>query len=356
MGVFDGMLGANESLFRNAVALDFDFVPKLVPYREGEQFHIAGCIKPLFSQRSGRNLLIHGPPGVGKSVASRHVLRELQEKADDIFPLYVNCWQKNTSFKVALELCEQLGYRLTHNKNTDDLLAVVMEKLNKGGAVLVLDEVDKLQDQDFLYVLLERLYRKVIVLISNYQEWGASLDERLRSRLALDVLQFRPYSAEETRGILRQRAELAFQPDVFPREALERVVAETVQRGDLRVGLHLLKEAGAAAEEKAARSVSLEHVETALQRLAQFAPRKSAELDEDEQAVLELVKGAPGSKIGDLYKRYQESGGEMAYKSFQRKVKKLEDGGYIDVQRTQGGAEGNTSILTHRGVKTLDQF
>ena len=25
MGVFDGMLGANESLFRNAVALDFDF-------------------------------------------------------------------------------------------------------------------------------------------------------------------------------------------------------------------------------------------------------------------------------------------------------------------------------------------
>ena len=101
MGVFDQMLSGDESLFKNPVALDFDFMPKLVPYREGEQEHMASCIKPLFSERSGRNLLIHGPPGVGKTVACRHVLRELEERDEDIYPLYINCWQKNTSFKFA---------------------------------------------------------------------------------------------------------------------------------------------------------------------------------------------------------------------------------------------------------------
>ena len=69
MSLFKGMLGSEESLFLNPVALDYDFMPKLIPYREQEQKHIATCIKPLFQQRSGRNLIITGPPGIGKTVA-----------------------------------------------------------------------------------------------------------------------------------------------------------------------------------------------------------------------------------------------------------------------------------------------
>ena len=120
MGLFDNMLKDHESLFRDTVPLDYDYMPKLILYRENKQQHIASCIQPLFQKRNGRNTLIHGPPGIGKTVATRHVLRELEEETDEIEPIYINCWQKNTSYKVIVELCEKLNYRFTHNKKTDE--------------------------------------------------------------------------------------------------------------------------------------------------------------------------------------------------------------------------------------------
>jgi len=57
MGLFNNMLSNDESLFINSIALDLDFQPKLVPYRENHQGYIAQCIKPLLQQRNGKNLI-----------------------------------------------------------------------------------------------------------------------------------------------------------------------------------------------------------------------------------------------------------------------------------------------------------
>ena len=47
MGLFKDMLQSGESLFTNEVALDFEFVPKNIPFRENQQKQIARCIQPL---------------------------------------------------------------------------------------------------------------------------------------------------------------------------------------------------------------------------------------------------------------------------------------------------------------------
>ncbi len=60
MGTFDKILSHGESLIKNENALDFDFIPKLIPHRDREQEQIAQAIKPLFMKRTGRNLFIHG--------------------------------------------------------------------------------------------------------------------------------------------------------------------------------------------------------------------------------------------------------------------------------------------------------
>ncbi len=174
MALFKEILGANETLFKNPVALDIDYIPKLIPYREKEQHYMASCIKPLFQKRNGRNLLIHGSPGVGKTVACRHVLEELGEYSEEIAALYINCWQKNTTYKILLEMCSLLGYKFVQNKNTDELFDIVTGIINKKSAVLVLDEADKLEDYDFIYIFLEKLYRKVIFLIANHEERAVS--------------------------------------------------------------------------------------------------------------------------------------------------------------------------------------
>ncbi|MFT4297825.1 MAG: hypothetical protein ACMXX5_01400 [Candidatus Woesearchaeota archaeon] len=75
MGLFKNILKDNESVFADTVALDYDYVPKLMPYREKEQFKIASSIKPLFAERNGKNVFVYGKPGIGKTLAIKHILK-----------------------------------------------------------------------------------------------------------------------------------------------------------------------------------------------------------------------------------------------------------------------------------------
>src|SRR3989338_5286027 len=224
MGLFDEMLKDNESLFLNEVALDPEFMPKQIAFREQENQVIALRIRPLFQKRTGSNLLIYGPPGIGKTVAVKKVVEELQETTDQIIPLYINCWQHNSTYKVVLELCNQLEYRRTVNKLTAELSDAVVALLNKSSAVLVFDEVDRSLDLDYLYLLSEKVYRKTIILISNYSDTLSNVDERIRSRLSPELLEFCPYSLEETKSILEQRKNYGFVAGVWENAAFERIV------------------------------------------------------------------------------------------------------------------------------------
>lgn len=357
MSMFKDILGADESLFRDAVALDFDYQPKLLMYRENEQRHIASCIKPLLQQRNGKNLVITGKPGVGKTVACRHVLRELEEETEDVIPIYINCWQKNTTFKIILEVCDLLNYRLTHNKKSDELFKIIKNIINKKNAVFVFDEIDKAEEFDFLYYILEEVYRKSIFLVTNNKKWASGLDERIKSRLIPEMLEFRPYNAKETEGILKHRQGYAFVSEVWEDSAFNLVVKKAEELQDIRSGLYLLREAGNAAEDNASRKITAEHVNTAVKKLDEFSIRGSDDLEEETKFILDIIKKSQESRIGDLYKKYQSLGGKSIYKTFQRKIKKLEEGGFITVKKLTGGTEGSTSIISHKSQeKKLTEF
>ena len=125
------MLRADESLIRDDVPLSFDFQPKIIRYREQEQRQFANAIKPLLQERNGRNLFVYGAPGVGKTVACKHVLRELEEQVEDIVPVYINCWKNNTAYKMVLDLCQQLNITFITNQKTSELFSRAVQILNK---------------------------------------------------------------------------------------------------------------------------------------------------------------------------------------------------------------------------------
>ena len=60
MALFKDMLHSDESLFKNELALDYSFLPKILPHRENQQRYIATIIKPLLSGKNGKNLFIYG--------------------------------------------------------------------------------------------------------------------------------------------------------------------------------------------------------------------------------------------------------------------------------------------------------
>ncbi len=351
MGLFDNMLKEGESLFTNAIVLDYDYQPKIIPYRESEQQHIATLIKPLFQNRNGRNMFIHGTPGIGKTAAVKHILSELEEQTDEILCVYINCWQKNTTFKVLAEVCEQLGYKFTQNKRTEELFKIAKGLINKKSVVIAFDEIDKAEDTDFIYYFLEEIYRRTIILITNHKEWIIELEQRVKSRLMPEVLEFRKYNLSETKGILSQRIEYGIVPQAFDPKGAEVIATKTFEMGDIRSGLYLVKEATLAAEDRASKKIELRDVQIAIKKYDEFMIKKPDDLEEDTQAILGLIKENSGKKIGDLHKIYQEKGGKTTYKTFQRKIKMLEDNRFINVEKTSGGAEGNTSILHYGSDK-----
>ncbi|HLD18652.1 MAG TPA: AAA family ATPase [Candidatus Nanoarchaeia archaeon] len=356
MGVFKDMLGAGESLFLNPVALDFDYHPKVLLYREREQRTIAAAIKPLFTGRTGRNLFIYGQPGLGKTIACRHVLQELEEQTDEIHVLYINCWQKNTTFKILVEICEQLGYKFTQNKNTEQLLVIIKNIINKSSAVFAFDEADKLEDVNFIYTLIEHIFKKAIILITNDKNWLVNLDDRVKSRLIAEMLEFRPYSEAEIKGILKTRADFAFVKGVLDPLAFDAVCRKTFELKDVRAGLYLLREAGNAAEERSSKKITIADVEMAIAKLEEFKIKDIEALEEDMRMILGLIKNNSGDKIGELYRKYSEAGGKAVYKTFQRKIEKLSQGKYIETEKIPGGAEGKTTIVRYASEKKLSEF
>jgi len=356
MSLFDDMLKDNESIFRDTVALDYDFLPKIIPFRETEQRHIATCIKPLFANRNGKNIILHGVPGIGKTVAIRHIFRELEEKTDEIIPIYINTWQKNTTYKIVIEICEQLNYKFTHNKKTEELFKIVQKDLNKKSVVFCFDEIDKVEDLDFLYMILEQIYRKTIVLITNYKEWAVNLDERIKSRLTPEFLEFKQYNSNEISMILKQRLEYAFVPNVWDSTALDLAVNKTTQLGDVRRGLYLLREAGNSAEDRASRKIESQDVEKAISKIVEFKTKDTNKLKEDEQMILNLIKENSGKKIGNLFDIYKEKGGDGVYKTFQRKVEFLSKNKFISTDKQMGGKEGSTTIVNYERETKLDEY
>lgn len=335
--LFDNILKSEESLFLNPQFLDIDYQPKLVPFRENQQHHIASCIKPLLQKRTGKNILVFGKPGIGKTLCLKHVLDELKEEySSEVYCLYINCWKKDTSFKIISDLCEQIKYKWIHNKTFDELIKAASEMINEKSAVIVLDEVDKLQDQNIIYSLLEDINKKSIILITNEKDFIIKLDNRIKSRLLPDLLEFKPYNHQETETILKQRIEYAFVPNILQKEAFDLVTNKAFEAEDIRTGLLLLKHAGENAENKSSKIISLEHVKEILSTLSL----------KSEDSLLEIIKENQGKSTAELFKIYEKKENK-SYRTFQRRIRELEKEEAIKIREDNKGFGGKQTIIEY---------
>jgi len=355
MGLFDDSLKEGESIFLNPVVLDYDYQPKLTPHRESQQKYIATCIKPLFQNRNGKNLFIFGSPGIGKTVSCKHVLKELEEETDEVISIYINCWKKNTAHKIILEICDILNYKFTHNKSSDELLKIITERLNKKPVVFCFDEVDKLNENDILYNLLEDVYKKTIILVTNEKDWLVKLDNRIRSRLYAELLEYKPYTYNETFDILKQRCEYAFVDGVLNKEILEEAAKKTFELKDIRVGLLLLKETGNVCEERGCKIIEESDLDKAVYKLGDFKIKE--DLKDDQNVILDLIKENNGESITVLSKIYNEKcGSEISYKTFRRRLDTLEKAKLIKFEEEFTGMKGKSVNVYFSDVRKLDEF
>ena len=295
------------SVIKDARTLTESFQPEEVVCRDGQISAIRDSLKPLLKNQPVRPVLLHGPPGSGKTTTARHVASAFAAARSSALTAYVNCWANPSAFGMLYAALNSLGAGLgVHRQGVpvDELFDRVAAAIKGKPAVLVIDEVDQLQEEDVLYNLL-RFENAALVLIVNKPGNLATIDERVRSRLlTAEAVHFPAYATDEIGQILFRRAEAGLYPRAASKSQLQRI-AELAD-GDARVALGILRAAAEEAERKGWPSLRDSSIESALAKALQLEREtKLAQLSEHQRVLYDCLKeGAlPAAELFQAYRK-----------------------------------------------------
>ncbi|OKY77685.1 MAG: Cdc6-related protein AAA superfamily ATPase [Candidatus Methanohalarchaeum thermophilum] len=325
-GIFDDLLDEN-SVFKNKEMLRPSYTPDKLPHRSDQINDIARILVPALRGETPSNILIYGKTGTGKTVAAKHIGRELEKKGEELnvncSVIYLNCKVVDTQYRVLAHLARHFNKEVPLTGwPTDQVYQEFREVLDnkKRVVTIMLDEIDKIigkSGDDILYHLsrinqdLKRA-KVSIIGISNDLKFTDILDPRIKSSLGEEDIIFPPYNADQLRDILKQRSEPSIKEEAISDEVIPLCAAFAAQEhGDARRALDLLRVSGELAE-KEGEKIKEKHVREAQDKI---------ELDR----VVEVVKTLPTqSKLvllciiklkqfkdndlttGEVYEGYQE--------------------------------------------------
>ena len=288
-----------ESIFYNKKALQSNYNPENILHRREQIEQIAHILAPNLKLEKASNAFIYGKPGSGKTLTTKHVLKELQKmailKKIPLTTIYLNCKLRriaDTEYRIIAEIARELGKVVpATGLPTVEVYNVFIEAIDskKQVLVLVLDEIDQLVKKtgDVVLYNLTRLNEELkkaqitLIGISNDIFFLENLDSRVRSSLSEEEITFPPYNAIQLQEILKQRAEIAFRPWVIEEGVIEKCAAYAAQsHGDARRALELLRVAGEIAERNGFNTVAVAHIDDAEERI-------------EQDRLLELVKNQP---------------------------------------------------------------
>lgn len=160
-------------------------------------------------------------------------------------------------------------------KPVDQLLSKLREWTDKNGSVAVaLDEFDQLDDQnaivnDLYQLAVKTDHQLAMLLVSNKPPSQIDLEARSQSRLGYHTVQFAPYDVDELKNILEERAKETFKSHALGEHVIEAVAEKSVEGletgvGDCRYALEILHRAGREADQEHADTVTVTHVERAI--------------------------------------------------------------------------------------------
>ncbi len=186
--------------------------------------------------------------------------------------------------------------------------------------IIVLDEIDHITDDTFLYQITRADNNGYIdniqlglIGISNDPTFREQLDAKVQSSLCETEISFPPYGTEELQKVLEQRAEIAFHQSALEEGVIPLCAALGRQDGgDARRAITLLRKAGDLARTENADSVTTDHVERAQEKLeAQQSMDIMRDLTEHEQLTLYALttlaaEESTPARSRVVYQRYKE--------------------------------------------------
>ncbi|MAG10837.1 cell division control protein Cdc6 [Candidatus Pacearchaeota archaeon] len=322
-----------NNIFRNKSALQINFQPNDILFRDGQIKQIALILAPALRGERPSNLFLYGKTGTGKTLSIQWVKEELMKRIKDEskFELkikYLNCKLKkvsDTEYRILAEIIRKLGGDIPDTGlPTQAVYSKFVEIIDEERQLIILifDEIDqavKKISNDFLYNLT-RLNSELsksqicVVGVSNNLTFLDELDPRVRSSLSEEEIVFPPYNALQLQEILRVRAEKAFKEKVLEEGVIAKCSAYAArEHGDARRALDLLRVAGELAERNDSKKIKLKHIDDANNKIEKdkILDIVSSEPRQFQLVLSSIIQLSEKNKkepffTGDVYNFYQE--------------------------------------------------
>jgi len=296
----DDLFIREDAIFANKELLEINHLPEKgrIVGRDEEISNLANAVNPAIFNQSPSNVLIFGKTGTGKSLCAKHVSKRLiqtasEEDVDATFA-YVDCAQDSTETQAVQTIASELNREATSINIPDKGISTsnyykrlwdILDSLYDV-TLIILDEIDKLNDDDILMQLSRageagkiESCKIGVIGISNKIKYKERMDERVKSSLCEREFVFPPYNANQLKAIMRARDD-SFKDGVLDDGVIPRVAALAArEHGDARKAIDMLRYAGEIAQSKNAKTVKEEFVTEA---------RKRAETDRFR----ELIRGS----------------------------------------------------------------
>lgn len=294
-------LDGEGQIFADEELLELEYIPgedKIVGRAE-EIAALARLLRDVISGKSGRDAMITGVSGSGKSLVSKYVSREVVRRGEandvQVGLTAVDCGQWHSETQVLRDIANDLNppdseitipaSGIATGDYYDRLWAIINNHYDS--VIVILDEIDELEppkDPEEISSantadarILMQLSRAgeegdidsglSVISISNDLSYTDRFDMRLNSSYSGKHMVFTPYDATQLREILKRRkkafAEGALSDGVIPLTA----GLSAQEHGDARRAIQLFWSAGEVARTRGQSEVTENHVRTADQNV-----------------------------------------------------------------------------------------
>ncbi len=345
------------ALIKDPRPLSYDYLPPALPHREiqlEEMKRLFQKVKEGYAQ----NVLLKGRVGTGKSASARlfceSFVKEASSGGRPVLVSYVNCRSKSSSHSVLLSIAREFSKDFPAVGFSEDYMMETMKThLDKRQAhlIVILDEMDYLlrrAGSDVVYKLTRFSEytgkpQNISVIGISQQDVIYLMDEATRSTFKRsNVISFQPYTADEIRDIIKQRAELALNPGSITSDSIELMAEISSRDGDARYAIELLERAALVAQANGYDQIRAEHVRKAASENSIISGEESVE-NLGKQELLVLLSAlrklnadayATTGEVEEEYKVVCEEYGEKArgHTQFWKYLNTLELEGLISTE------------------------
>jgi Cdc6-like AAA superfamily ATPase len=300
-------MSLTSDIITNSRVFTEEYTPNDLHHRHSEHKELSNQLQPAVHGHRANDVVLHGPPGVGKTLTARVVCDHLQNEAH-VSKHRIGCTSASETGILLQAVTGHPRDVYVPPNSSPDYLVSTLQDIVSAPYILVLDEADDLPEKDVLPYLHQIPLVSVIVICHDYGDWMEKLDPGLKSRLSLHPIPLRRYDTAELADILKERREHGVIHGVVSDDQL-RVIADKAA-GIARLAIQTLHASLTLVDESGDDTLTRSDIDEGCE-LAKRWIRKSnlRSLGYHYQVVYELIRQATieadaevsGSTIQDQY-------------------------------------------------------